>query len=119
MVQDEQRRFEIIVSDFNPEVLYKKLVEAGEDWTDRQAAAELLEETRKTVLAELMCATQGSMAARETEALADPVYKLHVTNMVTARKEANRARVRYDSMRVLAELRRTEQSTRRAEMSLR
>jgi hypothetical protein len=39
--------------------------------------------------------------------------------MVTARKEANRARVKYDSMRVLAEMRRTQESTRRAEANIR
>lgn len=108
------------MTDFDPEAIYQKLISAGEDWTDKEAAAELLEETKKTVLAEL---TQGelagSMADRERRALADPVFKLHLTNMVAARKEANRARVRYDSCKVLAELRRTEQSTRRAEMNLR
>ena len=104
---------------FDPEILYKKLVEAGEDWTDKQAAAELLEETKKTVLAEVMTGEQGARNAREDSALASPVYKLHITNMVTARKEANRARVRYDSMKVLAEMRRTQESTRRAEINLR
>jgi hypothetical protein len=38
---------------------------------------------------------------------------------VTARKAANKARVRYDSARVLAELRRSQESTRRAEMTMR
>ena len=104
---------------FDPEILYKKLVEAGEDWTDKQAAAELLEETKKTVLAEVMSGEQGARNAREDSALASAVYKLHLTNMVTARKEANRARVRYDSMKVLAEMRRTQESTRRAEISIR
>lgn len=107
------------MSDFNPEVLYKKLVEAGEDWTDKQAAAELLEETKKSVLAELMSGEDGPRNAREDVALASPPYRLHLTNMVAARKEANRARVRYDSMKVLAEMRRTQESTRRAEINLR
>ena len=108
------------MSDFDPDRIYRQLAETGEEWADKQAAAELLEETRKTVLAELMNKEQGlSMSARESNALADPVYKLHVTNMVTARKEANRARVRYDSMKVLAEMRRTQESTRRAEINLR
>lgn len=105
--------------DFDPEAIFRKLEETGCDWTDKNAAAELLEETKKTVLAELMTGYQGSSAERERCALAAPAYKLHLTNMVTARKDANRARVRYDSMKVLAELRRTEQSTKRAEMNLR
>ena len=107
------------MSDFDPDRIYKQLTDAREDWSDKNAAAELLEETRKTVLAELANKEHGSQNAKEAAALANPVYKLHITNMVVARKEANRARVRYDAMKVLAELRRTEQSTRRAEMGLR
>jgi hypothetical protein len=57
----------------------------------------------------------ASKADRELGALSEPAYKLHLANMVAARKEANRARVRYDSARVLAELRRTQESTRRIE----
>ena len=105
--------------DFDPEAIYQRLSEAGEEWADKDAAANLLEETKKTLLAELMQGFQGSNAERERCALADTTYKHHLKTMVAARKEANRARVRYDSMKVLAELRRTEQSTRRAEMTLR
>lgn len=107
------------MSNFDPEAIYNKLVEAGEDWVDKDAAANAYEETKKTVLAELMNSFQGSTAERERHGLAAAEYKLHLTRMNSARKEANRARVRYDSMKVLAELRRTEQSTRRAEMNLR
>ena len=108
------------MTDFDPDRIYKQLADAGEDWADKQAAAELLEETKKSVLAELMNAEVGlSVSARESNALANPAYRLHLTNMVAARREANRARVRYDSMKVLAEMRRTQESTRRAEINLR
>lgn len=107
------------MSDFDPDRIYKQLADAGEDWADKQAAAELLEETKKTVLAELKNKEHGTQDARESAALASPTYKLHVTNMVTARKEANRAKVKYDSMKVLAEMRRTQESTRRAEIGIR
>lgn len=107
------------MSDFDPEAIYRRLETAGDDWVDKNAAAELLEETKKTVLAELMHGYQGSTAERERNALADPAFKLHVTKMVAARKDANRARVKYDSVRVLAELRRTQESTRRAEANIR
>lgn len=109
------------MSDFDPEAIYRRLNDAGDEWVDKNAAAEILEETKKTVLAELMCAYEGvtSFAIREKRALAESSFRLHVTNMVSARKEANRARVRYDSVRVLAEMRRTQESTRRAEASIR
>ena len=103
------------MSDFSPDGIYRSLLEAGEDWVDKDAAANLLEETKKTVLAELMRGFQGSSAERERNALADAAYKLHLTNMSAARREANRAKVKYDSMKVLAELRRTQESTRRIE----
>lgn len=107
-------------SRLDPERVYQSLVEAGETWADADAAASLLEETRKTVLAECEArAEASSMAMKEMIALADPVYKEHVAGMVRARKAANKARVRYDSAKVLSELRRSEESSRRAEMTMR
>lgn len=103
------------MSDFAPEAIYRQLLEAGEDWTDKEAAADLLEETKKTVLAELMNSFDGSTAERERKALADAAFKLHIVKKNAARKEANRARVKYDSCKVLAEMRRTQESTRRVE----
>lgn len=105
---------------FDPDRIYHNIVGAGEAWADKEAAAELLEETRKTVLAELVNGLPAnlSMAAREMTALADAAYRLHVTQMVAARKEANKARMRYDAVKVLAEMRRSQESTRRAEMRL-
>ena len=106
--------------EFDPNRIYHEIVTAGEDWSDKDAAANLLEETRKTVLAELVNQAQASsITAKENLALADPAYKLHITKMVSARKEANRAKVKYDAVRVLAEMRRTQESTRRAEANIR
>ncbi len=105
---------------FDPEVVYKKIADAGEEWADAEAAAAMLEETRKSVLARLMNeSTVASIAGKEMMALADPEYRRFVEGMVTARKVANKARVRYDSAKVLAELRRSQESTRRAEMTFR
>lgn len=100
--------------------IYESLVRAGEDWADKEAAAALLEETLKTVKAKLMNECQAaSIAAKEMLALADDEYKAFVTGMVQARKAANKAKVKYDSAKVLAELRRSQESTRRAELTLR
>lgn len=102
------------------EQIYNTLVKAGEEWADADAAASLLEETRKSVLAKLMNeAAHASIAGKEMQALADESYRDFLTGMVSARKAANKARVRYDSAKTLAELRRSEESTRRAEMALR
>lgn len=102
------------------EQIYAEIVKAGEAWADAEAAASLLEETRKSILAKLQLEGQGTtVAAKEMYALADPEFRKHVDGMVNARRAANKARVRYDSAKILAELRRSEESTRRAEMTLR
>lgn len=107
-------------SRLDPEKVYQAILKAGEDWADAEAAAQLLEETRKTVLAECEARSESpSIAGKEMLALADPVYKEHVAGMVRARKMANKARVRYDSAKVLGELRRSEESTRREELRMR
>jgi hypothetical protein len=102
---------------FNPTEIAERMRLAGEEWSDLDAAANMLEESRKSVLAELINQSKGgSIAAKESEALANPAYKLHITNMVNARREANRARVKYDTARAWVELVRTSEATKRAEM---
>lgn len=99
---------------------YDALIKSGDDWADKDAAATLLEETKKSVLAKLKMEAAGkSDAASETIALCHPDYQAHLESMVEARRQAVRARVRYDSAKTLAELRRSEESTRRAEMGIR
>mgnify|MGYP000872197155 CR=1 FL=1 len=105
---------------FDPDHAYRQMVEAGEAWADAEAAAQALEESRKSVLASLMVGQAApSLGAKEMHALADEQYRGHVEAMVKARKAANLARVRYDCRKVLAEMRRTQESTRRAEMNIR
>ncbi len=106
------------ISEFDASKIYSAIVEAGDSWSDKDAAATILEEVKKSVLAELFISQPMTLSAtvREWNALADPAYKLHLTNMVLARKEANKARVRFDGAKLLGELRRSEESSRRAAM---
>ena len=104
----------------NSDRAYESLIQSGEDWADKEAAAAILEETKKSVLARLKNAVgEKSDAAREAQALCHPDYLAHLEVMVEARRAATKARVRYDSAKILAEMRRSEESTRRAEMTLR
>jgi hypothetical protein len=105
---------------FDADKAFDAILRAGEDWADKQAAADLLEETRKSVLARLMISADAtSQGQLEMYALADEQYTSFVEGMVSARKAANKARVRYDSAKVLAELRRSQEATRRAEANIR
>lgn len=105
---------------FDPDKMYERIVQAGEQWADAEAAASLLEETRKSVLAKLMSeADSPTNAGKEMQALASDDYADFVDGMVKARAMANKARVRYDSAKILSELRRSQESTKRAEMGLR
>lgn len=99
----------------------QRLVQAGEAWAEAEAAAQLLEETRKplkgNIMAELLAAGKAITAA-ESLAYADTRYADHVKQMVQARHAANKAKVRYDSGKIFTELLRTKEATRRSEMQL-
>lgn len=104
--------------EFSPAAIYAEIVRTGDAWADKDAAAAILEETKKTVHSEIFNSQPQtlSVSVREHAANADAAYKLHVINMVTARKEAHKAKVRFDGAKLLADLRRSEESTRRAAM---
>ena len=113
---------------FDPEALTAAVIAEGETWADEDAAASALEETRKTVLAELTLEVQAAalvekgaklpITQAETRAMADPRYREHIAQMVNHRKLANRARVRYDLGKMRLELMRSVQATLRNEMNL-
>lgn len=108
------------LSAYDPDQLHARLVDLGEQWCDANAAADILEETRKSVLAEVMATSNAkSRAEREDSALSSTVYKDHLRAMVDARRLANRSRVKYDAAKIKVELMRSMESTRRAEMTLR
>lgn len=105
---------------YDPDKIHARLVELGEQWCDANAAADILEETRKSVLAEIMVTGNAkSRAEREDSALSSSIYKQHLSAMVDARRVANRKRVQFDAAKVKIELMRSMESTRRAEMTLR
>ena len=109
--------------------MYAKLIEYGEAWADHKAAYQALDDATKSVLADL---TQGYMdpakfttngkgltrAEGETMALRSQPYRDHLASVSLANKAYLRAQVRYESLKTLIELRRSEESSRRAEMRI-
>ena len=94
----------------------------GLAWADANAAAEALEETAKSVLAEVALSYKPdakSMTEAETMARADQKYIAHIKAAVSARKTSNRARVAYDTYKVYAEMLRSNASTDRALATMR
>ncbi len=104
------------------------VAELGLEWAEKHETASLLEETKKTLLAqligELMSASRKegrkglSFAQAETEALADVRYEAHLRAMTEARCEANKARVRHETAGVRLEMMRSLMATQREAMRL-
>lgn len=105
----------------DPEAIYKEVTDAGEDWADKKSAYEMLDDNTKSVLADITSNfMDGRMSKTEAEmrALASGEYKNHLASVSAARKAWLKAQVRYDSLKMLAELKRSQESTRRQEMRL-
>ena len=104
----------------NPDSIYSKLEQAANDFADKESAASLLEEMKHTILSQ--CASdwpEDSMASAESKARRDPRFIKHLQDMVTARREANKAKSKYYSIGVWIDLIRTKESTERAKMNIR
>jgi len=106
----------------DPDRIYHELGVAGEDWADKKSAYQALDDLTKTVYADIMtdyipaCPTKAEAEAR---AFADTKYKQHLATKSAARRAWLLAEVRYHNLQTLAELRRSQESTRRSEMNLR
>ena len=104
----------------DPDKIAHELSKRGKAWAELDQAASLLEETKKTVLAQCTLGANGSsQSSRESTALASELYKSHVESMVEARGKANIARIAFDVYRTYVELLRTKAATDRAEMGMR
>jgi hypothetical protein len=105
----------------DPNRLIDDLVKRGEAYADLDAAASVMEETKGSVLGQMVEAyikSGKSATAAEHMAKASSMYQQHVAKMVEARRMALRAKVNYEAQQTYIELRRTEAATQRAEMRL-
>ena len=104
----------------DPDKIYQHIMEASREWVEADEEARRLASLEKVVLAEITNHTIGaSQAERKSLALASPEYKHHITLMVAAKTKANSTLARYKAAQSLAELRRSQESSRRAEMGIR
>jgi len=92
---------------------------AAKSWVSLDCAANLLEETKSAVLAQMM-ARQGDMPVSRAEmnVKASPEWSDFVTKMVQAREAANLARVKLKWVEMKFSEWQSDAATRRAEMRL-
>lgn len=92
---------------------------AAETWVDAEAAAQLLEDTKSTVLAHKV-AVFGDIPVNRAENLVKqtPEWRTYLEEIVTARKEANLAKVRMETERLRFMENQSREANARAEMKL-
>lgn len=102
--------------------IFAKIQTAGEEWADKKAAFCALDDVTATVKADLTTdfyTTCSSKAEASERALAASRFKEHIASVAGARRAWLLAEVKYKNLQLLADLRRSEESTRRAEMGMR
>src|SRR5574338_1550547 len=103
------------MDEFNPDAIYREVTTAGEDWADKKAAYEALDDATKSVLADIQSGYMDgktSKAEAEMRALSSRAYRDHLADVSKARKARLLAQVRYESIKMLAEFRRSQESTK-------
>ena len=105
----------------DPDKIYAHIMECAKEWVSADEESRKLHELQPIILAEIFnrMDESASVAQRKSWAMASAEYKLHITNMVAAKTKANSTLARYKAAQNLAELRRSEESSRRAEMNIR
>lgn len=109
------------MNEFDPQRIYHEVVKSGEEWADKKAAFEALDDVSKSLLAEVTGDYLSECKTRveaENRALASRRYRDHLADVTAARRAWLLSEVKYKGLVMLAELRRTQESTRRAEMRL-
>lgn len=79
----------------------EQFYEAAKDWAEKEAAADLLEQSKSSVMAQRQ-SMLGDMPVNRSEQMvkASPDWSEHVETIVSARREANLAKVKMDFLRM-------------------
>ena len=100
------------------DAMYHQMQHLGSKWADLHAEAELLEESKKCVLATITLHYMNdgdNKSAGEAKAFAAPEYLEHVRKMVEARRKANQAKVEFEGIKTHMNLTRTYEASRRGD----
>lgn len=89
---------------------------AGRKWAQAKTLYDSIEDKRKPLLAKLMSGYEGSVAAKESAALADAKYNEFLKGLGEARGEFLQAMVAYDNAKLKVDALRTIISARKEEI---
>ena len=99
--------------------LLHELSESGQDYADKKAAANALEELRRNLMAKLIRQRMShgdSRSGAEEQARCTDQFARATQEMLAAQKAAIKAKMRYDLAGTAVDLYRTEAATKRAEL---
>jgi hypothetical protein len=106
----------------DPDEVFHRICNAGQEWVELNAKAKLLEDCEKSelsqVVQEYIEKGSKSMAAAESEARADQRTIDYICRKTNARKEADEAKVKYESAKTWWEAQRTVAATMRQEAKM-
>jgi len=93
--------------------------EAGEDWSSKEAAAQLLEETKSAIMAQRQ-AMLPEMPVNRAEQIvkASPDWHDHIEKIVEARRVANLAKIELEVIRMRFNEQNNIQANARLEMKM-
>lgn len=90
---------------------------AGEEWSDLEATATLLEDTKSAYLAERTAILRDIPVNRAEQIVkSSPEWKERIENTVEARRLANRAKVKLESIRIQIMQWNNDEANRRQEL---
>lgn len=105
----------------HPDLVQRAYIQLGFEVADKTAAANLLEETRRSLrAAKARAFRKGGLGVAESELAAEACqeYRDHLEAMVEARRLADRAKVRLEAFRVAFEAARSVTATERNAMRM-
>ena len=108
---------------FDPHKLAEQYAQAGKDWCDRRAAADVLLRTCKNMKAKIalryMEENGGGVSKAELIADASDEYDQYCRKAIEAQKEENLASVRYEQIKTYIDMVRTVEASERFKSNLR
>ena len=102
-----------------PADVYREFIKTGTAWADAHCTASQLEDQLKSMLAQITIEAKevdgvSSMTEAKEIALSATMYRDAIRSAISARREANVAKITYEATKSLFDAQRTAEATERA-----